>query len=150
MAARKKISIFLLDDDALYLSACMRYLKSRLQTEIDIESFENGEDCLMGLEQNPMVDIVILDYYLNSNDRTCMNGLEVLKRIKEYNSDIIVVMLSARDKLEIAEACLRHGAYEYVVKSETAFIRTQNIIKNLIREISLQSYYPQDIGGEGG
>lgn len=148
MKEQKKVSVFLVDDDKLYLESFEQYLKNLLGREVRIDSFDSGEECLKEIERNPNIDIVILDYFLNTGPGPAMNGLEVLKKIKENNPEILVVMLSAKDKLEIAEACLRHGAYEYVVKTETAFIRTQNIIKNLINEVALRVFYPQDMGGE--
>jgi DNA-binding NarL/FixJ family response regulator len=79
-------------------------------------------------------DIVVLDYHLNTESENAMNGIEVLKKIKKINSKIIVVMLSAEDKLKILTDCIKNGAYEYVVKSETAFVRIQNILKNSIEK----------------
>lgn len=164
---RNAISVFLVDDDKTYLATLEYYLNQQLQSKIKIEPFINGEDCLKEIETNPTTEIVILDYYLNTElsnsmnsevamqdyylnpeSSNTMNGLEVLKKIKEINPEIIVIMLSAEDKLEIAIDCITYGAYEYVVKSETAFIRTQNILKNLIHAVALQPYYPPDIGGE--
>ena len=37
-------------------------------------------------------------------------------------------MLSAQDKIEVAVDCMHHKAFDYVVKSETAFLRLQKII----------------------
>ena len=142
------ISVFLVDDDKVYLATLEYYLNKQLESKIQIESFTNGEDCLYEVERNPTIEVVILDYYLNTESSNKMSGLNVLNKIKEINSDIIVIMLSGEDKLAVAIDCITYGAYEFVVKSETAFIRTQNILKNIIHSIELQSYYPPDIGGE--
>ena len=148
MKTQNNISVFLVDDNEVFLKTLEHSLNERFKLQIQIEAFATGEDCLKEIERNPTIQVVILDYYLNTESSNAMNGLEVLKKIKEINSDIIVVMLSAEDKLEIATDCITYGAYEYVVKSETAFIRTQNILKNLIHAVALQHYYPPDIGGE--
>lgn len=145
---RKVISVFLVDDNKSYLTMLAHYLHKHFKSKIQIDLFVNGEDCLKEIEKKPTVEIVILDYYLNGKLKNAMNGLQVLKKIKKANSEIIVIMLSADDRLQIATDCMTFGAYEYVVKSETALIRTQNIIKNLIHEVGIQSYYLQDIGGE--
>ena len=144
----KNISVFLVDDNKSYLTILVHYLHKHFKSKIQIDSFINGEDCLKEIEKKPTIEIVILDYYLNAKSKNAMNGLEVLKKIKGINSEIIVIMLSAEDKLQIATDCIAFGSYEYVVKSETSFIRIQNILKNLIHNVGLQSYYPQDIGGE--
>ena len=44
-------------------------------------------------------------------------------------------MLSGQDKLEVAIDSMKHGAYDYVIKGETAFSRMENILNN-INELS--------------
>lgn len=53
--------------------------------------------------------------------------------IKAINPDIPVVMLSSQDKIEVAINCMHHRAYDYVVKSETAFVRLQSIITKIFK-----------------
>jgi len=62
-----------------------------------------------------------------------MNGIETLDKIKAFNPDIPIVMLSSQDKIEVAISCMHHRAFDYVVKSETAFVRLQKIITTLFR-----------------
>ena len=57
-----------------------------------------------------------------------MNGIETLDKIKAINPDIPVVMLSSQDKIDVAISCMHHRAFDYVVKSETAFMRLQKNI----------------------
>lgn len=136
METQNKISVFLVDDNEVFLKTLALFLNERFKSEVQIESFQTGEDAIKKIELNreTAVDIVILDYHLNTDSTNAMNGIDILKKIKEINSRIIVVMLSAEDKLKIAADCINNGAYEYVVKSETAFIRTQNILKNSLEK----------------
>lgn len=139
METKNKISIFLVDDNEVFLKTLALSLNEHFKSEIRIESFATGEDCVIKIQQNPEIvpDMVILDYHLNTEYKNAMNGIDVLKKIKEINSRIIVVMLSSEDKLKIATESIASGAYEYVVKSETALIRIQNILKNsLEKELS--------------
>jgi DNA-binding NtrC family response regulator len=62
-----------------------------------------------------------------------MNGIETLDRIKNFNPDVSVIVLSAQDKIDVAINCMHHRAYDYVVKSETAFVRLQKIISSIFR-----------------
>lgn len=126
------ISIFLVDDNNIFLKGLAGNLKEYFRSEVVIESFTTGEDCLKKIEKNPKtgVDVVILDFHLDTESTGAMNGIEILKKIKAINPKIIVIMLSAEDKLQVASESLSAGAYEYVVKSETAFLRIQNILKN--------------------
>ena len=60
-----------------------------------------------------------------------MNGIVTLDKIKYYNKDIAVIMLSSQDKIEVAVDCMLHNASDYVVKSETAFIRLKKSINTI-------------------
>jgi DNA-binding NarL/FixJ family response regulator len=123
----KKIKIFLVDDDALYLKSLeIEFLQ---HADFVIETYATGELCLKNLSLNP--DIIVLDYHLDGIDKTAMNGLETLDKIKAQNPDIPVIMLSSQDKIDVAIKCMHHRAGDYVVKSETAFIRLQKIITTI-------------------
>jgi two-component system OmpR family response regulator len=122
-----KIKIFLVDDDALYLKSMeIEFLE---HADFIIETYATGELCLKNLSHDP--DIIVLDYYLDGIDPTAMNGLDTLDKIKAKNPDIPVIMLSSQDKIEVAIQCMHHRAFDYVVKSETAFMRLQKIITTI-------------------
>ncbi|OFX83952.1 MAG: histidine kinase [Bacteroidetes bacterium GWF2_33_16] len=122
-----RIKIFLVDDDALYLKSLeIDFLQN---ADFSIETFATGEICLENLSHNP--DVVILDYHLDGIDKNAMNGIETLDKIKSFNPDIPVVMLSSQDKIDVAINCMHHKASDYVVKSETAFVRLQKIITTI-------------------
>jgi DNA-binding NtrC family response regulator len=120
----EQIKLFLVDDDALFLK--MLEIEFLQHGNFIIETYATGELCLKNLSNNP--DVVILDYHLDGIDKTAMNGLQTLDKIKTYNSDIQVVMLSSQDSIDIAVNCMHHRAFDYVVKSETSFMRLQKII----------------------
>ena len=124
-----KIKLFLVDDDAVFLKSLeIEFLQ---QADFAIETFATGELCMENLSHNP--DVIILDYHLNSIDKNAMNGIETLDKIKSFNPDIPVVMLSSQDKIEVAVNCMHHRAFDYVVKSETAFMRLQKFITTIFR-----------------
>ena len=123
----EKIKIFLVDDDAVYLKLlAIEFLQ---HADFTIETFATGELCIPKLSHNP--DVIILDYHLDGIDKNAMNGLETLDKIKAFNSDIPVIMLSSQDKIDVAINCMHHRAYDYVVKNETAFMRLQKIITTI-------------------
>lgn len=135
-----KIKLFLVDDDAVYLKLLeIEFLQN---ADFDIETYATGELCIQNLSHHP--DVIILDYYLDGVDQNAMNGIETLAKIKALNAKIPVIMLSSQDKIDIAISCMHHGAYDYVVKSETAFVRLQKIITQIFsyKEIEKQlSWY---------
>jgi DNA-binding NtrC family response regulator len=124
-----KIKLFLVDDDAVYLKSLqIDFLDS---ADFIIETYSTGELCLANMDHNP--DVIILDYHLDGIDPTAMNGIDTLDRIKAIDPDIPVVMLSSQDKIDVAISCMHHRAFDYVVKSETAFVRLQQIISTVFR-----------------
>lgn len=129
MKNENKIRLFLVDDDAVFLKSLeIEFLQ---HADFAIETFATGEFCLEHLSHTP--DVIILDYHLDGINKNAMNGIETLDKIKAFNPDISVVMLSSQDKIDVAVKCMHHRAFDYVVKSETAFVRLQKIITTIFR-----------------
>jgi len=134
MTKDTKVKLFLVDDDAMYLKLLeIEFIQS---ANFEVESFATGEVCINNLSHEP--DIIILDYNLNSVDKSAMNGLQTLDKIKEVTPGIPVVMLSSQDKIEVAINCMHHKAFDYIVKSETAFMRLQKVIDIILNTQKLE------------
>lgn len=127
MNNKNKIKLFLVDDDAVFMKLLeIEFLENG---DFDIETFASGELCMENITHGP--DLIILDYHLDGIDRDAINGLDTLDNIKAFNPDIPVVMLSSQDRIDVAINCMHHKAFDYVVKSETAFMRLQKIIDTI-------------------
>ena len=125
----EKIKLFLVDDDALFLKSLeIEFLH---HADFEIATFATGELCMSEISHYP--DVIILDYHLDGIDKTAMDGIATLDKIKSYNPDIPVIMLSCQDKIDVAINCMHHRAFDYVVKSETAFLRLQKIITTIFK-----------------
>lgn len=137
---KSRIKLFLVDDDMVFLKSLEIDFKAN--TEFEIITFSSGEECIKHLNNHP--SIIILDYHLDGINKDAINGLQTLDMIKAFNSNIPVVILSLQDKIEVAINCMHHHAFDYVVKSETAFTRLQKIITNILyyqkMEIELKWY----------
>ena len=129
MMNKEKIKLFLVDDDPLFLRALT--IDFMENADFQIETYSNGEHCLENMSHNP--DVIILDYYLDGMEKFAMNGIETLDKIKALNPDIPVIILSSQDKIDVAINCMHHRAFDYVVKSETAFTRLQKIITTIFK-----------------
>jgi len=123
--------IFLVDDEPIQNEMLKDYISERFQYKI--KTYENGESAIKDLHLEP--EIVVLDFHLNSHQANAQNGVEVLKKIKDMKPEIQVIMLSGQDKLDVAVDSMKHGAYDYVIKGETAFSRMENVLNN-INELS--------------
>ena len=119
--------LFLVDDEPIQNEMLKDYLSERF--EYKIKTYDTGEGAIKDLQLNPA--IIVLDYHLNAHLPNAQNGVEVLKSLKEMAPDTKVIMLSGQDKIDVAVDSMKYGAYDYVIKGETAFSRMENIINNI-------------------
>lgn len=126
MATNKRY-IFLVDDEPIQNEMLKDYLSERFTYEI--KTFDNGEEMLQSMSLHP--EIVVLDFHLSGHKQNAKNGVEILKEIKKLYPETQVIMLSGQDKIEVAVDSIKYGAYDYIVKGETAFSRTENILNNI-------------------
>lgn len=129
MKTKDKTKVFLVDDDSVFLK--LMEIEFLQLPDYEIETYLTGELCVKNLAHRP--DVIILDYLLDGIDKNAMNGIQTLDKIKEFDPTFPVVMLSSQDKIEVAINCMHHKAFDYVVKSETAFMRLKKIINTIIR-----------------
>jgi two-component system OmpR family response regulator len=126
MANEPKRYLFLVDDEPIQNEMLKDYLDERFLYEIKI--FDNGEEALNNMHLNP--EIVILDYHLSAHNKNAKNGVEILKKMKDNFPQVQVIVLSGQDKIDVAVDTMKYGAYDYVVKGESAFSRIENVINN--------------------
>jgi DNA-binding NtrC family response regulator len=126
MKETRKETIFVVEDDLLYMNLIKRELEKL--NYANVKTFATGKECLEGLEERP--DIALLDYWLEKD----LNGIDVLKKIKKRYPHTQVIFLTASDDVNIAVDTMRNGAYDYLVKGETAFIRLRHLLKKISEE----------------
>lgn len=134
MTEEKNKIIFLVDDDPLYLTSLAVEFKEK--TEFQLRTFPTGELAIDNLALNP--EIIVLDYHLDGFEKNAYNGLQTLQIIKRINPNIPVIMLSSQDKIEVAVNCMHNKAHEYIVKSETAFVRLLKTIHSIFRNQKIE------------
>lgn len=123
---KNAFKIFILEDDVWYGSMLYHYLS--LNPEYEVKRFDNPREFFSRLHESP--DVVTLDYSLPDSD-----GAEVLKRIKQHNKNIDVVIISGQEDVGTAISLLKNGAFDYIVKDSETKDRLWNTILHL-REIS--------------
>jgi two-component system, OmpR family, response regulator len=128
--------MFIIDDDAVQREMIKDYMAERYLFNVKI--YDNGEDAMQDIE-SLKPEIIVLDYYLNSHSANAKNGLAILKEIKQISPNTEVVMFTGEDKLEVALESMRNGAYDYVVKGESAFNKIEKVINNLGERHRLQA-----------
>ena len=134
MTNKHAAKIFLVDDDAVFLK--LLAIDFNEQTDYIVETFPSGELCFEGLSYAP--DVIVLDYHLDGINKAAMNGVETLDKIKGFDPEIPVVMLSSQDSIDVAISCMHHKASDYITKSETAFMRLKKSIESILDHKKMQ------------
>ncbi len=76
----------------------------------EVHSAGSGVEALRAVKEvNP--ELVLLDYMMPD-----LTGLDVLRGIKNYSSDIYVVMVTGRGSEEVAATVMKSGASDYIIK----------------------------------
>jgi DNA-binding NtrC family response regulator len=101
-----KATILVVDDEALIRWS----LSERLKSEgYEVLEADTGRAALERVGDG--VDLVLLDYRLPDTD-----GVTVLRKIKEFDQDILVVLLTAYANVETAVEAMKLGAYHFANK----------------------------------
>lgn len=123
------MKIFIVEDDAMQAEMVKDHLQHNPRYQVTI--FTTGEKMLERIGERP--DVILLDHNLNSVEKKAMDGIDVLKKIKEKDEAIEVVMYSGQDSIEVAVDTMKYGAFDYIVKNASAFHRLDNILIKIIK-----------------
>jgi DNA-binding NtrC family response regulator len=102
-----KPSILIVDDDEVMQETLSDVLRKR---GYEIFSVGSGNGALPMIKKN-VIDLILLDMRLPDID-----GLEVLKKIKEFDNEILVIMMTAYSDVQTAVSAMKSGAYDYINK----------------------------------
>lgn len=122
--------VFIVDDEPMHAQMMEDHLKTNFP-QFEIYTYNTGEECNDNMDKKP--GIIILDYHLDAKDKNARNGMEILEHIKRNYPSTEVIMISGQDKIDIAVDCVKAGAFDYIVKNETSFVRTENAIERLFK-----------------
>ena len=105
----KKYSILVIDDEIEILDMLSRFLNRN--PNFTVQTFSNPVSALSSINNNTKYDLVLLDIIMPQ-----MNGLDVLEKLKDMNSDQKVIMMTAYSTLDKVLKSHKIGATNYVMK----------------------------------
>jgi PleD family two-component response regulator len=120
-----ELNLFIVEDNLQAGIALEGYLKKRFGKCIRISTFINGEQCLDEVDSN--THLVILNHSLEST-----TGLEVLKSIKEINTNTEVIMMSDKEDIALAIESFQAGANNSVVKGTGSRKKVSVLVKKIL------------------
>ena len=103
----KKISILIVDDEESVRSSLYNWF---IEDDYRVDCAEDAKKALSILESDSF-DIVLADIKMPG-----MDGLEMLKRIKSFRKDAIVIVMTAFATVDTAVQALKDGAFDYITK----------------------------------
>jgi DNA-binding NtrC family response regulator len=125
----QQFRIFVVEDDPWY-GKILEYQLSQNPDHI-VTLFTTGKECIKNLSQKP--DLVSIDYSLPDID-----GVGLLKAIKDFNSNLPVVVISGQEDVNTALNLLKKGATEYLTKDDSTIELLLNAVKNAKERQSLR------------
>jgi two-component system response regulator HydG len=99
--------ILVVDDD---IDICLLLSRFLSKNDFEVATTHSGKKALEMLKAT-FYDLVLCDFRLGD-----MDGLEVLKKTKEINQDIRIVIITGYSDIKIAVNAIKLGAYDYVIK----------------------------------
>src|SRR6187402_515444 len=126
----RPFKIVVVEDNEWYSKLLVHSLS--LNPDVEVVSFSSGKEFLANL--NESIDVVTLDYRLPD-----MNGDELLVKIKEFDENIEVIIVSEQENIETAVELLKSGAYDYIVKAKDIRDRLLNAVNHIRKKATLRA-----------
>jgi DNA-binding response OmpR family regulator len=105
--------VFFVDDDKMILNLLEYTFKSR--SGIQVKTFFSGEECLENMHLKP--DLVVLDH-LFPEDTGQLSGLEVIRKMREADKDVSIIVLSSQLDQDLIPEFIKVGAKQYISKDD--------------------------------
>ena len=99
--------ILVVDDEEIVLRSCLRVLEG---SGHETEAVQSGAEALARID-NGRYDVLVLDIM-----RPKLDGIEVLRRVKETHPDIEVIMITGLSQIDTAVRAMKLGAFDYLPK----------------------------------
>ncbi|MCK4221866.1 MAG: sigma-54-dependent Fis family transcriptional regulator, partial [Dehalococcoidia bacterium] len=143
---RSEFNILIIDDEEAMRDSCRQALS------VEGNRIEVAEDGVRGLAmlERESFDLVILDLKMPG-----LSGMEVLKKIKQQDTEIVVVVITGYATIEFAVEAMRIGAYDFIPKPfaperlrvvvERAMEKRRLWLENVLLRTQLEDRYGEDV-----
>lgn len=126
----ERIKVLLVDDDQSLLDVSKIYLE-RLESKLEIYTTLSATDAYLNIKDDSF-DVIVSDYQMSG-----MDGLELLKKIREESMDIPFIIFTGKGREEVAIQALNLGADYYLQKGgdpKSQFRELINLIEKSVEK----------------
>lgn len=131
MSEKKNNLIFVVEDNKMYNKLIVEYLSKNKFS--NVKPFFSGEECVEAIRSGDAPDIIIQDYFLEK-----MNGVDVLRKVKQINPEPEFIFLTSHEDMEVAVNTIKFGAFDYIIKDKITLDKVLDRIKKIMRIKSLE------------
>ncbi len=132
------MNIMLVDDDIIIREGMKKIIqKADRGWKVTAEAGD-GEAALRKLDETPEVDILITDVRM-----PVMDGIDLIKKIRERDRKIRIIVLSGFDEFDYVRNAFMHGAVDYLLKpfqKEDLLVRLENIEEKIVSDKASESH----------
>lgn len=100
-------TIAIIDDEPLIREYLYDFLTGE---KYHVNTYSSGEEALPIIKENPP-DLILLDLKLPG-----MSGMEILKSLKQYNPEIIVIIITGHGDISVSVEAIKQGAWDFILK----------------------------------
>ena len=101
------VRVLIIEDESLIRWSLRQKFEER---NYDVSEAENGDAAMRAIEED-VYDLIMLDYKLPD-----MTGLDILRKLRKTDQDVVVIMMTAFSSIENAVEAIKLGAFDYLAK----------------------------------
>ena len=116
------MKIILVDDDEIIRIGMRKMICKDIGEECSVSEFSNGLEALNYVKENENINLIITDIRM-----PVMDGLELIEKVREINSDIKFIVLSGFDEFNYIRRAFKDGVVDYFLKP----INRQELISHI-------------------
>lgn len=124
----EKFRILIVDDDESIRWVLKKALKKK---GYSVDIVQNALEAINKIEKQKDFSMVFLDIFLPD-----LNGLDVLKKIKQVRPDLFVVIMTAQGTMKNTIEAIQQGAYDYITKPfdlDEVYLLTEKVLKEIVQ-----------------
>jgi DNA-binding NtrC family response regulator len=125
MRINKNQLIYVVDDDVPLNNLLCSFLKKH--------GFNNVKGCFTGEELLQELSVNSNPIIIQDFDLPDMNGLDILKKVRNESPAIEFIFLSGQNTIDVAVQAIKYGAFDYIIKDNFAKENVLNKINNVLK-----------------